>query len=41
MDKVRKLREPLTKKLAEDPGFLDKMRAEAAELARQLEALGV
>lgn len=40
MDKVRKVREPLVKKLAEDPAFLEKMKGEVEELTRQLAALG-
>jgi len=39
VDKVRKVREPLLKKLAEDPSFLEKMQAEVAVLTAQLAAL--
>ncbi|KAG2499369.1 hypothetical protein HYH03_002944 [Edaphochlamys debaryana] len=38
-EKAAKVREPLAKKLAEDPGALDKMRAELEELRQQLAAL--
>ncbi|GLI68942.1 hypothetical protein VaNZ11_013467 [Volvox africanus] len=38
-EKAIKVREPLSKKLAEDPEALDKMRAEVEELRRQLEKL--
>jgi hypothetical protein len=40
MEKVRKVREPLAKKLAEDPEFLAKLRQEVDALAQQLAALG-
>ncbi|KAI8470955.1 MAG: hypothetical protein J3K34DRAFT_419036 [Monoraphidium minutum] len=40
MDKARKLREPLAKRLAEDAAFLPKLQAEVEDLARQLAALG-
>ncbi|EFJ42921.1 hypothetical protein VOLCADRAFT_119246, partial [Volvox carteri f. nagariensis] len=38
-EKAVKVREPLTKKLAEDPQALDSMRAELEDLRKQLEAL--
>ncbi len=40
-EKAAKVREPLTKKLAEDPAALDRMRAELGELQQQLAALAV
>lgn len=40
MDKARKLREPLAKKLAEDAAFLPKLQAEVDALAAALAALG-
>jgi hypothetical protein len=40
MEKARKVREPLVKKLAEDPGFLTKLREEVEALTQQLAALG-
>lgn len=40
-EKAAKVREPLAKKLAEDPAALDKMRAELQELQQQLAALAV
>lgn len=39
-EKAAKVREPLSKKLAEDPAALDKMKAEVEELRQQLAALG-
>ncbi|GLC35821.1 hypothetical protein PLESTB_000497800 [Pleodorina starrii] len=39
VEKAAKVREPLTKKLAEDPDALAKMRAEVEDLRKQLEAL--
>lgn len=39
-EKAAKVREPLSKKLAEDPQALNKMRSEVEDLRRQLEALG-
>lgn len=39
LDKARKVREPLTKKLAEDPQALDSLAAEVAELQQQLAAV--
>ncbi|KAG2442848.1 hypothetical protein HXX76_002927 [Chlamydomonas incerta] len=39
-EKAAKVREPLSKKLAEDPAALDKMKAEVEELRKQLAALG-
>ncbi|KXZ56656.1 hypothetical protein GPECTOR_1g591 [Gonium pectorale] len=40
-EKAAKVREPLSKKLAEDPAALDKMRAELEELRAQLAAMSV
>lgn len=40
MEKALKVREPLAKRQAEDPGVLDKLRDEVAELTQQLAALG-
>jgi cysteinyl-tRNA synthetase len=39
LDKARKVREPLTKKLAEDPAALDTLAAEVTALQQQLAAL--
>lgn len=39
LEKARKVREPLTKKLAEDPQALDSLAAEVAELQQQLAAV--
>ena len=39
LEKARKVREPLTKKLAEEPAALDTLAAEMAELTKQLEAM--
>ncbi len=39
LEKARKVREPLTKKLAEDPKALDTMAAEVEALQQQLAAL--
>jgi len=38
-EKARKVREPLAKKLAEDPGFMDKLAHEVEELSAQVAAL--
>ena len=35
------VRDPLTKKLAEDPGFMGAMQAEVEQLRQQLAGLGV
>jgi hypothetical protein len=39
MEKARKVKEPLAKKLAEDPSFLDKMRREVEDLTALLAAM--
>eukprot|EP00878_Enallax_costatus_P002111 GHUV01002279.1.p1 GENE.GHUV01002279.1~~GHUV01002279.1.p1 ORF type:complete len:785 (+),score=272.34 GHUV01002279.1:146-2500(+) len=39
LEKARKVREPLTRKLAEDPAALEILAAEIAELFKQLEAM--
>lgn len=39
MEKARKVRDPLTKKLAEDPQALQAMAAEVEQLKQQLAAL--
>jgi cysteinyl-tRNA synthetase len=40
LDKARRAREPLTKRLAEDPAVLASLAAEIQELTQQLGALG-
>lgn len=39
VDKARKVREPLTKKLEQEPDFMAKLEAEIAALAQQLKGL--
>jgi hypothetical protein len=39
LEKLRKAREPLTKRLAEDAGFLGQLREEVEVLTQQLAAL--
>jgi septal ring factor EnvC (AmiA/AmiB activator) len=39
LEKARKVREPLTKKLAEDPNALAALEAEVAELTAQIAAM--
>jgi cysteinyl-tRNA synthetase len=39
LEKARKVREPLTKKLTEDPNALAALEAEVAELTAQIAAM--
>lgn len=41
LEKVRKVREPLTKKLAEDPDALGKLAADVQQLQQELETMSV
>ena len=38
LEKVRKVREPLVKRLAEEPGFMEALAAEVAQLKAQVAA---
>jgi hypothetical protein len=38
LEKVRKVREPLVKRLAEEPGFMEALAGEIAQLKEQISA---
>lgn len=41
MDKVLKVREPLVKKLAEEPDFMSKLQQEVIDLQQQIQAMAL